>query len=103
MNMDLAILRKIFTLGKIKTFDTLIDPKEAIDELINATNLELDFNNEKENIKKFKYFNKNLKCIYVPNTIDKYCSSKIITMEKIHGFKITDTKSLDKLNYDKKM
>ncbi|KRU27106.1 protein kinase [Clostridium sporogenes] len=102
MNMDLAILRKIFTLGKIKTFDTLIDPKEAIDELINATNLELDFNNEKENIKKFKYFNKNLKCIYVPNTIDKYCSSKIITMEKIHGFKITDTKSLDKLNYDKK-
>lgn len=103
MNMDLAILRKIFTLGKIKTFDTLIDPKEAIDELINATNLELDFNNEKENIKKFKYFNKNLKCIYVPNTIDKYCSSKIITMEKIHGFKITDIKSLDKLNYDKKM
>ncbi len=102
MNMDLNILKRIFTIGKIKTFDTLINPKEAIDELINATNLELDFNNEKENIKKFKYLNKNLKCIYIPKTIDKYCSSKIITMEKINGFKITDTKSLDKLNYDKK-
>ncbi len=62
----------------------------------------MDFNNEKENIKKFRYFNKNLKCIYIPKTIDKYCSSKIITMEKINGFKITDTHSLDKLNYDKK-
>ncbi len=64
----------------------MIDPKEAIDELINATNLELDFTNEKENIKKFKYFNKNLKCIYIPKTIDKYCSSKIITMEKNSWF-----------------
>ncbi|EJO5348936.1 AarF/ABC1/UbiB kinase family protein [Clostridium botulinum] len=102
MNMDLAILKKIFDIGKIKTFDTLIDPKEAIDELINATNLELNFNNEKENIKKFEYFNKNLKSIYIPKTIDKYCSTQIITMEKINGFKITDIKTLDKLNYNKK-
>ncbi len=58
---------------------------------------------KKKILKNLNTLNKNLKCIYVPNTIDKYCSSKIITMEKIHGFKITDIKSLDKLNYDKKM
>ncbi|WP_251862140.1 AarF/ABC1/UbiB kinase family protein [Clostridium sp. Marseille-Q2269] len=102
MNMDLAIIKKIFTIGKIKTLETLIDPKEAIDELINATNLELDFNNEKENMKKFKDFNKNIKYIYTPNTIDKYCSTNIITMEKIYGFKITDINTLDKLNYNRK-
>lgn len=102
MNMDLSILKRIFSINKIKNFDTLINPKEVIDELINATNLELDFNNEKENIKKFSKLNNNLKCIYVPSIVDEYCSSKIITMEKVYGFKITDINSLKKFNYDTK-
>lgn len=58
MKLDLSILYKIASLTKAKFSDALIDPKEAIEELMASTELELDFKNEAKNIELFKKLNK---------------------------------------------
>lgn len=100
MNMDLSILRKILSITKVKSIDTLINPKEAIDEIIKSTNKELNFTYESKNMKEFTKLNKNIKFVYCPDVIDNLCSKKVLTMEKIYGFKITDIENLKKYNYD---
>lgn len=100
MYLDLSILSKIFTLTKSKFSDALIDPKEAINELIESTKTELNFNIEKNNIKKFKKLNSDVKCIYAPYVIDDLCTRKVLTMEKIDGIKINNCTTLIKMGYD---
>ena len=56
MQMDISILKKIIKLSKSKLPDVLIDPEEALNEILSSTENELDFKVESENIKKFKAF-----------------------------------------------
>ncbi|WP_027626467.1 ABC1 kinase family protein [Clostridium lundense] len=100
MHLDMSILSKIIALTKTKFTDSLIDPKEALDEILSATEQELDFENEKDNINKFKELNKDVAFLYAPYIIDEFSSNKILTMEKINGFKIDNLKKLDEGNYD---
>ncbi|MFD3155332.1 ABC1 kinase family protein [Haloimpatiens sp. FM7330] len=100
MRLDLSILSKIFSLTKTKFSDALINPKEAVDELIKSTKMELNFEYEAKNIKKFKLINQNVKCIYAPYVIDNLCGKKVLTMEKINGFKIDNTFTLKENGYD---
>lgn len=100
MHLDLSILSKIFSLTKARFSDALIDPKEAVDELINSTKIELDFNFERENIKKFRILNKDIKCVYAPYVLDELCGRRVITMEKIEGYKINNNKILLSKGYD---
>lgn len=101
MNIDLLILKKIISLKKIKIFDSIINGKEALDEVLDSTKLELDFNNEVKNIEKFKSLNNQNQYIYAPKIVKNLCSKKVITMEKINGFKITNLPLLKKYNYDR--
>lgn len=100
MHLDISILYKIIALTKTKLTDSLIDPKEALDEILSVTEQELDFKNEKNNINKFKELNKNVAFLHVPYIIDEFSSSTVLTMEKIDGFKIDDLKKLHEDNYD---
>ena len=100
MHLDISILYKIISLTKAKFTDALIDPKEALDEILYATEQELDFKNEKNNINKFKELNKDVAFVHAPYIIDEFSSSKVLTMEKIDGFKIDDLKSLNDGGYD---
>lgn len=100
MKTDISILYKIVKLTKNKFSDSIIDPEEALNELLSSTEQELDFKSESKNIKKFKELNKNVAFSYVPYVIDELSSSKVITMEKIEGFKINDLNKLKKGGYD---
>ncbi|PJI08328.1 protein kinase [Clostridium sp. CT7] len=100
MKLDLSILYKIASLTKAKFSDALIDPKEAIEELMTSTELELDFKNEAKNIELFKKLNKDVAFVTCPYILKNLSSQHIITMEKINGFKITDTKALKHDGYD---
>lgn len=100
MHTDISILMKIFSLAKAKFSDALIDPKEALQEILYSTESELDFNNEASNMKKFRELNKDVAFVYAPYVYDNLSSSKVITMEKINGFKITDMKKLKEGGYD---
>lgn len=100
MHLDLSILYKILSLTRVKLLDALIDPKEALDEIRAATDLELDFKNEAENLNKFKELNKKVAFIYEPYIVEEFSSHKIITLEQIEGFKITNTNDLIENGYD---
>lgn len=100
MHLDLSILSKIFSLTKARFSDALIDPKEAVDELINSTKIELDFDFERENIKKFRELNEEVKCAYAPYVVDELCGKRVLTMEKIEGFKINNRELLLSKGYD---
>lgn len=100
MHIDLSILSKILHLTKAKFTDTIIDLKDAIDELLKSTEDELNFRNEVLNLKKFKALNNDVNYIYVPYIIEDFCTKKVITMEKIDGIKIDDISSLSKAGYN---
>ncbi|WMJ80046.1 AarF/ABC1/UbiB kinase family protein [Clostridium sp. MB40-C1] len=101
MNMDLDILQKIFKLTKVAFIDTLIDPQEALEELKIATEFELNFEIEAQNIDKFRELNKDVVPVYAPYVIHKLSTKKIITMEKITGFKIDNISLLIDKGYDR--
>lgn len=100
MYLDISILKRIITFTRAKFTDALIDPGEALEEILNATKSELDFNNEAKNIIKFRDLNKDIACVYSPFLISEYSSSKVVTMERIHGFKINNIKKLKDGGYD---
>lgn len=100
MRLDIYILKKIFSLTKAKFEDAIIDPKEALDEILSSTELELDFKNESENLKKFSDFNKDVAFIYCPYLVKDFCSTRVLTMERIDGFKIDNIEKLNQEGYD---
>lgn len=100
MKTDLSIIKKLLNITKIKFTDALIDPKEALDELLISTTQELDFKNELYNINRFKKLNEDIAFVSNPYTIDELCTKKIITMEKIVGIKIDNLKKLLKEGYN---
>jgi ubiquinone biosynthesis protein len=102
MRLDISILYKLIKLTKAKFSDSLIDPLDALDELLYATEMELNFKNEIANIDNFKELNKNVAFLSVPTLYYNYCTEKIITMEMIHGIKISNINLLKKNNYDLK-
>lgn len=100
MRMDLNIMRKILRLTKAKFIDAPINPMEVLDEIIASTKLELNFINEVNNMIKFKTLNKNVSFVSNPDVIEDLCTKKVVTMEKITGYKIDDTVNLLKADYD---
>ena len=84
--------------GKFK--ETLIDPMEALKEIQNITEKELDFRIEKDNLKWFERNNRDVVPLHVPEVYDEYSTARILIMEKIEGYKITDKYSLIQDNYE---
>ncbi|MBV7276115.1 AarF/ABC1/UbiB kinase family protein [Clostridium sp. PL3] len=100
IKMDLSILHRIIKLTKTRFSDSLIDPEEALTELMESTEQELDFKIEALNIKKFRDLNNTVAFCYTPYVIDELSSIKVLTMEKIYGFKINDFDKLKEGGYD---
>lgn len=94
MKLDLSILSRLLNLTKNHFKEFLLDPQEALDELFTSTEKELNFENEANNIEKFYKLNKDVNFMYVPYVVKEFCSKHVITMERIDGIKISDTKTL---------
>lgn len=97
---DINLLYKIIKLSRNKFKNVLIDPEEALDELLFSTERELNFKLEYENMIKFKELNKNVNFCYVPYVVKSLSGTKVLTMEKIQGFKINDMAKLNEKKYD---
>jgi ubiquinone biosynthesis protein len=100
MKLDISILVRLIRLAKSKFSDALIDPEEALHEILLMTKLELDFKNEAENINSFRNLNKDVAFLYVPYVVEDLCSTKVLTMERVNGFKVDDIKKLLTFHYD---
>ncbi|WMM24560.1 lipopolysaccharide core heptose(II) kinase RfaY [Tissierella sp. MB52-C2] len=97
---DIRILRKLSPFIKFTTKNEFFNIDEVVEEIQAATEKELDFLNEKENIKKFNLNNKDIKYIKDIKIYEKYCTSTMIVMEYINGIKIDDTSRLVEDGYD---
>ncbi|GIM29024.1 protein kinase [Clostridium polyendosporum] len=101
MHLDISILMRIVRFRKEKFNEMLIDPLDVLQEILNATEKELDFKRECENVKSFRNLNSSVECTYAPYIVDEFSSSRVITMENIKGFKITDIHSIEREGYDR--
>lgn len=99
MKVDMSILKKIFKFTQAKINIAVVDPLDVLQELETTTERELDFIGEGKNILRFKNNNKNVVPIYAPNIVEGLCTSKVITMEYISGFKINDRDMINLKGY----
>jgi len=99
---DIAILRRLARIIKLAPQGNIINPVEVVDELWHSIKLELDFENESSNIKKFSECNRDVKCITSPKVYDEFTTSNVLVMEYIDGIKIADTELLTAEGYDLK-
>lgn len=102
MKLDLSILRRLSRFTTAHMSNIPVNPFEAFKEIEDATLKELDFIKEAKNTVKFKVLNKNVACVSAPTIIDRLTYKKVLTMEYIEGYKITDDKILEREGYDRK-
>lgn len=102
MQLDISILKRIFKFTKTKIKIAVIDPIEALEEIEEVTKEELDFTLEAENIRKFRYYNKNVAPVYAPYVVQHLLSNKVLVLEKIDGIKINELEILLENGYDRK-
>jgi ubiquinone biosynthesis protein len=100
MKLDISILIRLAKLTKARFADALINPEEALYELLYSTEQELDFNYEAKNNLKFKELNHNVAFLTCPYLYEDLCNSRVLTMEKINGFKVNDMEKLNEGGYD---
>ncbi|CAK4078203.1 unnamed protein product [Aphanomyces euteiches] len=63
-------------------------------EIENALEAELNFESEKKNSRKIKHLFRTMPWVYIPEVYDDLSTDRILTMEYIHGVKVTDTKTI---------
>ena len=102
MKLDISILKRVIKFTKLKTEIKVVDFFDVVDEMEKTIDKELNFKIEGDNIKRFKHNNESLVPLYVPELIEDLWSDKVITLEKIDGFKVNNRKLLKEEGYDNK-
>lgn len=100
MLSDIRILKKLISFINFSPTKEFIDMKKVVEELTTATEKELNFLEEMQNIAKFSEYNKDVKFITSPKVYDKYCTKKILVMDYISGIKIDNIDKLKQEGYD---
>ncbi len=98
---DLDILYHLAGLIKKHFAEELTyDPEEVVDEFAYAIRKELDFENEKRNIKRFARFYENEPYLVVLKAYDEYSTGKLLVMDYVEGVKPESREALLKQGLD---
>lgn len=97
---DIGILIRIVRRAPNTLRDVLLDPVEALEEILETTKIELDFRNEVDAMLRFKRENQDIRCISIPEVYKEISTKRIVVQEKIDGIKITEKTELEKEGYD---
>lgn len=101
IRVDLRTFKHVIRMLKILTdWDKTIDLKALYREFSNTVLDELDYQKELANLERFRQNFKEVPEIYVPAVYPQYSSRKVITMEFVSGFKVTDQESLRQAGLD---
>ncbi len=104
IDLDLKILKFI-----AKRADRLnenirkINLPGIMDEFDRSIHKEIDYNNEFMNMQRIEMNFIDDPNVHIPATYDKYCSSKVLTMEFIDGTKLNDVYESTSDEFDKKL
>lgn len=77
-------------------------PRDTCEEFKRLLLRELDFNREKRNLEKFANNFKDDTRIYIPKAFGDYCTSKVLTMEKLDGIPLSQKDMLVEQGYNVK-
>lgn len=97
---DLHILIRIVQTAPNTLRDVLLDPVEALEEILETTKVELDFLHEMRAIHRFEKENASILCVAIPKVYDHLCTKRVIVQEEVEGIKITEKDMLLKEGYD---
>lgn len=103
MIADIRVLKKALHVLQVqKFFKDIISFDNVLDELLNTTLEEMNFLTEAEHIKEFKHENKDIKYIKVPKVFSNLTTEKVLVMEYIEGFNISQIDEIIDAGYDLK-
>lgn len=91
---DIKLLKEAVAYLHLNKIIKVIDLNLVLDELYNTTLQELDFNNEVNNLVKFKELNSDISYVYSPKVYLELCRSDVIVMEYIDGLTFNKTSSM---------
>ena len=101
MERDARLLKKVISLLHLnKIFGDIINLTQVIDEMYDRAKEEMNFHTEKNHIEEFRENIKELVYLKPLKVFNKYSTNKILGMEYIDGFNISDTEELKKAGYD---
>mmetsp|Transcript_19155 Transcript_19155/g.54621 ORF Transcript_19155/g.54621 Transcript_19155/m.54621 type:complete len:801 (-) Transcript_19155:44-2446(-) len=104
-DLDLKNLRKLAVL--LDKFDPKSDGADRdwisiYDESAELLYLEIDYLNEADNCERFAKDFKEIEYVRVPRVYRELTTSRVLTMEFVESFKLTDVEQIEKLGLDKK-
>lgn len=80
----------------------IYNPELIVDEFFRTLSYELDFVVEANNIRKFSKNMESLPEIVIPKIYKDLSTSKILTLERLVGIRVNDSKALDRAKIDRK-
>lgn len=99
---DLEIIREMAFLSHERTsFGREYDLLGLADEMANALSPSLDYRIEARNIERFRANFADETAIYVPRVYGEFGTSRVLTLERLRGVKITDRAGLAELGIDR--
>ncbi|MHB1416066.1 MAG: ABC1 kinase family protein [Chloroflexota bacterium] len=101
-NVDLAIIKDLAGVaahrtGLGKTYDLV----GIADEMANTLRPGLNYRAEGRNAERFRSQFADDPAVYIPAVFWEYTSSRVLTLERLEGCKITDTRKLDEAGVDR--
>ena len=103
IDLDIRILKYIANRAdKFNSKLRKINLPGIMEEFDRSIHQEIDYNNEFMNMQRIELNFEDNPYIHIPATFDKYCSSKVLTMEFIEGTKLNDVYASTGEEFDKK-
>lgn len=97
--LDIAVLKSIVSISNTYFPQySIYQPEELVKMFEDSITEELSFNLEANNLEHFQTMFLDNEDVFIPNIYRELCSDKIICMEYVDGYKITDLKNLKKFN-----
>jgi ubiquinone biosynthesis protein len=104
IDADMEILRDLAALTERYIPESRrYDPSGLVSELAKTTRQEVDFINEARNLEIFRSNFEGHDYVFVPRVFWECTTPRVLTMEFIHGVKISEQEELSKLGLDRKI
>ena len=99
---DLEILRDLARLARERLPHLPVDPVALVDELARILRREMDLRQEALHIQRFRRNFRGDSRIHIPRVYRRLSSSRVLTMERLYGVKVSDVAALDRMGIDRR-
>lgn len=102
MERDIRLLKKALAVLRFTSIGRIFDINEALDEVWETAQEELDLLQEADNIERVSENMREVAYVRCPAVYREYCTKNVLVMEYIGGYELSDLESLRSAGYDTK-